>query len=76
MDDRKKTAISNEEACREGEATMEYKREMKEQQQQKKILEENDKVTDEDVEIRRLIEERSDTARGEKQHLKEVCKQI
>ena len=48
---------------------------MKEQQQQKKILEDKDEVSNEDVEIRRLIEERRNTATGEKQHLKEVSKQ-
>ena len=42
----------------------------------RKILEENDEVTNEYVEIRRLIEERRNTARGDKQHLKEVSKQI
>ena len=42
----------------------------------KKILEDNDEVSNEDVEIRRLVEERRNTARGEKQHLKEVSKQI
>ena len=47
---------------------------MKEQQQ--KILEDNDEVPNEDVEIRRLIEERRNTTRGEKQHLKEVSKQV
>ena len=42
----------------------------------KKILEDNDEVSNEDVETRRLIEERRNTTRGEKQHLKEVSKQI
>ena len=49
---------------------------MTQQQQQNKILEENDEVTNEDVEIKRLIEERRNAARGEKQHLKVVSKQI
>ena len=42
----------------------------------KEILEEDVEVTNEDVEIRRLIEERRNTARGYKQHLKEASKQI
>ena len=42
----------------------------------KKIIEENDEVTNENVEIKRFIEGRRNTARGQKQHLKEVSKQI
>ena len=41
-----------------------------------KILEDNDEVSNEDVENRSLIEERRNTAKGEEQHLKEVSKQI
>ena len=48
----------------------------KQQQQRKRYLKKNDEVTSEDENIRRLIEERRNTARGEKQHLKEVSKQI
>ena len=42
----------------------------------KTILEENDEVTSEHVNIRRLIEERRNTAREKKHHLREVSKQI
>ena len=42
----------------------------------KKTLETNDGVSKEDVEIRRLIEERRSTAKGEKQRLKVLSKQI
>ena len=38
MDERKKTAISNEETCREGEATMEYKREETNGKQTEKVI--------------------------------------
>ena len=49
---------------------------MKMEQQQKKILEISDEVSKEDVEIRRLIEERRNTPKDEKQRLKNVSKQI
>ena len=39
MDERKKTAISNEEACREGEATLEYKREETNGMQTENVIE-------------------------------------
>ena len=42
----------------------------------KKILEVNDEVSKEDVEIRRLTEERRNTSKGEKQRLKDLSKQI
>ena len=42
----------------------------------KKILEENDEVTSEDVQSRRIIEESRNIARGEKHLLREVSKQI
>ena len=42
----------------------------------KKIPEVNEEVSIEDVDIRRLIEERKSTAKGEKQRLKELSKQI
>ena len=126
MDERKKTAISNEEACREGEATLEYNREetngkqtenmietdclgeellehctrtdeeagsiklrvghdMNEKEKNdeeadeaaaaKKSHESHEEISKEDVEIRRLIEERRTTPKEEKQRLKEVGKQ-
>ena len=49
---------------------------MREQQQQERYLEKNDEVTSEEVKIRGFIEERRNTARRDKQHLKEVNKQI
>ena len=42
----------------------------------KNISEENDEVTSEDGTITRLVDEGRSIARGEKQHLKEVCKHI
>ena len=125
MDERMKTAISNEETCREGEATMEYKREDANGEQTENVIEtdclgeelsehcmrtdeeagsivlhvghdvngkeKNDEEADEaaaakethesneerskeDVEIRRLIQERRTTPKDEKQLLKEVSK--
>ena len=125
MDDRKKTAISNEETCREGEATMEYKREETNGKQTEKVIEtdcpgeelpehcmrtdeeagsivlhvshdmnekekndeyadaaaaaketheSNEEIPKEDVEIRRLVEERRTIPKEEKQQLKEVNK--
>ena len=41
----------------------------------KKIPEDNDEASNKNVKIRRLIEERRNTPKGEKQHLKEVSKQ-
>ena len=41
----------------------------------KNILEVNDEVSNKDVEIRRLVEERINTSKGEKQRLKDLCKQ-
>ena len=38
--------------------------------------ESNEEISKEDMEIRRLIEERSTTPKEETQHLKEVSKQI
>ena len=42
----------------------------------KKILEVNNEVSKEDVEIRRLVDERRNTSKGEKQRLKDLSKQI
>ena len=42
----------------------------------KKTLESNEEISEEDVEIRRLIEERRTTPKEEKQRLKEVSKQF
>ena len=42
----------------------------------KKILEDKDEVSNEDVETRRVIEVRRNIRKGEKQHMKEVNKQI
>ena len=42
----------------------------------KKHTRRKDEITNPNVEIRKLIEDRRNTARGEKQHLKEVTKQI
>ena len=55
---------------------MEYKwEETNEAAAPKKTLESNDAVS-EDVQIRRLIEERGSTSKGEKQRLKDWSKQI
>ena len=51
-------------------------KECKWQSSSKNISEENDEVTSEDGTITRLVDEGRSIARGEKQHLKEVCKQI
>ena len=46
------------------------------QQQHKNTLESNEEISKEDVEIRRLIEERRTTPKEEKQRLKEVSKHM
>ena len=127
MNERMTLVISNEEACHEGEATIDHKREGTNEKQTenvietdclgeelleqcvraddeagsialhvghdmnekekgdeetddaaavKKMLESNEVISKEDVEIRRLIEERRTTPKEEKQRLKEVSKQI
>ena len=57
--------------------TMEYKREETHKAASAKhTIESNDAISKEDVEIRRLIEERRCTSKGEKQRLKDLRKQI
>ena len=58
--------------CHEEEIVMDYKRE--EAAAAKNTLESNGATTKEDVEIRRLIEERRNTSKGEKQRLKDLGK--
>ena len=62
--------------CYDDEIMMEFKQEgTREAAAATKTLESNEEISMEDVEIRRLIEERRTTSKEEKQRLKEVCKQ-
>ena len=76
MDEKVKTDIVSGTVCHEEETVMEYKQEETNGAAAKKTLEPNEEILKENVEIRRLIEERRTTHRKEKQRLKEVSKQI
>ena len=76
MDEKELTDIVSGSVCLEDEVVMENKREeVNGAAAAKKTLETNDGATKEDVEIRRLIWERS-TSEGKKQRLKDLSNQI
>ena len=75
MNEKELTDSASGAVCYEEEITMAYKREeANEAAAAKKTLESNDAISKEDVEIRRLIEERRSTSKGEKQRLKDLSK--
>ena len=67
------TDIVIEAVCLEEEIEIENKREENGAAAAKKTLKTNDGVSKEDVEVRRLIEERRSTSKGEKQRLKDFA---
>ena len=76
MDEKELTDIVSGSVCLEDEVVMENKREeVNGAAAAKNTLETNDGATKEDVEIRRLIGERS-TSKGKKQRLKDLSNQI
>ena len=81
MNEKELTDSASGAVCYEEEITMACKREEADEAAaaaaaKKKTLESNDAISKEDVDIRRLIEERRSTSKGEKQRLKDLSKKM